>query len=68
MKITKTEKVWLFFVVLFYVLYNMPFVPAYGDPKGLMIHAALVLIPLWVSIYVGLIKVFRIYRIKEEKK
>ncbi len=67
MKITKTEKRWLFFVVLFYVLYNLPFVPAYNDPKGLVIHAALVLIPLWISVYAGLIRVFQIYKVKDKK-
>ncbi|MGM9612738.1 MAG: hypothetical protein ACI3XZ_04470 [Butyricicoccus sp.] len=68
MKVTKTEKRWLFAVVLFYVLYNLPTVPGYGDPHGLLIHAALTIIPLWVCIYIGLVKVFRIYRIRTETK
>ena len=29
MKITKTEKIWLVAVIIFYVCYNLPFVPAF---------------------------------------
>ncbi|MBS7225967.1 MAG: hypothetical protein KH050_11640 [Clostridiaceae bacterium] len=68
MKITKTEKHWLFAVVLFFALYNLPFVPGYGDARGALIHAALTLIPLWICIYVGLRRVFRIYRIRDNRK
>lgn len=65
MKITKTEKTWLFLTVLFYVLYNIPGVPAYLDAKGLLIHGALTVIPLWICVYVGLVKVLRKYRLKK---
>lgn len=65
MKITKTEKIWLGTVLLFYVLYNLPFVPAYGHAKATLIHSAITLIPLWISIYVGLVKVCRIYRLRK---
>lgn len=64
MKITKAEKIWLTAVILFYVGYNLPFVPAYGHAKATLIHALITLIPLWISIYVGLVRVCRIYRIK----
>lgn len=65
MKITKTEKIWLGAVLFFYICYNLPFVPAYGQPKAALIHAVITLIPLWISIYVGLFKVCRIYRLKD---
>lgn len=68
MKITKTEKLWLFFTVLFFALYNLPFVPAYGDERGMLLHAALTLFPLWLSIYIGLARVFRIYRVRNDGK
>lgn len=57
MKFTKTEKFWLLAVVLFYVLYNLPFVPGYDNPVGTLVHGILTLIPLWISVYVGLVKV-----------
>ena len=65
MKITKTEKIWLFLTVLFYVLYNIPGIPAYLDAKGLLIHGALTVIPLWICVYVGLVKILRKYRLKK---
>ena len=65
MKITKAEKIWLFLTVLFYVLYNIPGIPAYLDARGLLIHGALTVIPLWICVYVGLFKVLRKYRLKK---
>ena len=65
MKITKAEKIWLFLTVLFYVLYNIPGIPAYLDAKGLLIHGALTVVPLWICGYVGLFKVLRKYRLKK---
>ncbi len=65
MKITKTEKIWLAAVIILYVGYNLPFVPKYNDAPGLLIHAAITLIPLWVVIYVGLFRVFRIYKLRD---
>ncbi|UWG97875.1 hypothetical protein LPY66_03440 [Dehalobacter sp. DCM] len=50
----KTEKWWLILVVLFYVLYNIPGVPQYGDARGAIIHGALTIIPIWVIVYVGM--------------
>lgn len=66
MKMTKTEKIWLITVIVLYVCYNLPFVPAYNNAVGTLIHAAITLIPLWIAIYVGLVKVCRIYKIKEQ--
>ena len=68
MKLTKTEKIWLAVVIIFYVCYNLPFVPAYHHPKATLIHAAMTLVPLWIAIYVGLIKVCRIYKLREPKE
>ena len=65
MKVTKAEKIWLFLTVLFYGLYNIPGIPAYLDAKGLLIHGALTVIPLWICVYVGLVKVLRKYRLKK---
>ena len=65
MKITKAEKIWLFLTVLFYVLYNIPGIPAYLDARGLLIHGALTVVPLWICVYVGLFKVLRKYRLKK---
>lgn len=62
----KTEKVWLILVVLFYVLYNLPGVPAYGDTKGAVIHAVLTVVPLWIIIYVGMAKIFKQQKLKEK--
>lgn len=66
MKLTKTEKIWLGTVALFYVLYNLPFFPAYGETIPALLHGALTLIPLWCSIYIGLFRVFREQPLKEK--
>ncbi len=68
MKITKTEKIWLLVVTVFYLLYNLPYVPAYNDPNGMLIHGALTIIPIWVAVYVGMHKVYKIYKLKKISK
>lgn len=65
MKLTKTEVIWLALTVFFYVLYNLPGIPGYYDAHGLMIHALLTVLPLWICVYIGLVKVFRKYRLKK---
>ncbi len=55
----KTEKWWLILTVLFYVLYNFPGFPKYGDAKTAIWHAVFTIIPLWIVIYWGLIKVHK---------
>jgi hypothetical protein len=65
MKITKVEKIWLLVVTIFYLLYNLPYVPAYNDPKGMFIHAAVTIIPIWVFVYIGLNKVYKVYKLKK---
>ena len=66
MKITKTEKIWLALVVLFYLLYNFPGFPEYNDSVTTIIHGALTVIPIWVICYVGLVIVNRKYRIRKK--
>lgn len=66
MKFTKTEKIWLAVVILFFVLYNLPFVPKYNHSVAAIVHALITLIPLWIAVYVGLVKVCRIYRLRED--
>lgn len=52
----RAEKWWLGLVVLFYLLYNLPGVPPFGDAVGALWHGALTIIPLWIVIYVGLFR------------
>ena len=59
MKLSKTEKRWLISVLVFYTLYNLPFVPAYNQTIPALLHGLLTLIPLWAAIYIGLFRVFR---------
>ena len=68
MKITKTEKIWLTVVILLYAAYNLPYVPAYNSSLGAIIHGAITLIPLWIAVYVGLVKVCKIYKLKDQKE
>lgn len=65
MKITKVEKIWLSLTVVFFVLYNLPCIPGYGDARGLILHALLTVLPLWICIYVGLFKIMKTYRLKK---
>lgn len=65
MKLTKAEKIWLAAVIIFYACYNLPFVPAYGHAKATLIHGLITLIPLWIAVYIGLVKVCRIYRLRD---
>ena len=67
MKITKTEKIWLLLTVLFYGLYNLPGVPAYGNSRGMFIHALLTIVPIWILAYAGMARVYKIYKIKDQE-
>lgn len=60
----KTEKWWLILVVFFYLLYNLPGIPPYGDSIGALWHGALTLIPLWIIVYVGLFRLNSQRRLK----
>lgn len=66
MKLTRTEKIWLAVVIVFFALYNIPGVPAYGDSVGCIIHGCLTVVPLWIASFVGFRAVNRIYRLKED--
>lgn len=63
-----TEKWWLFLVVLFFVLYNLPGIPPYGNSRAALIHGGLTIIPLWITIYAGLFILFKQRRLKEHVK
>ena len=67
MKLKKSEKIWLAVVIIFYILYNLPFFPAYGNSTGAILHGILTLIPLWIAVYVGLVKSFRDYPLREDE-
>lgn len=65
MKLTRTEIVWLALTLLFFVLYNLPGLPAYGDARGLIVHALATVVPLWICVYWGLFRIFRKFRLKK---
>lgn len=66
MKVTKTEWFWLIITVVLYVLYNIPGLPPLGDSRGMIIHALLTVLPLWIAGYVGMSRVYRLYRLREQ--
>ena len=68
MKITKTEGIWLIITTILYIAYNIPGVPPYNQPTATLIHAALTVVPIWVITYIFLPKVYRIYKLRNEKK
>lgn len=61
----KIEKWWLGLIVLFFVLYNLPGVPAYHDQKAMLIHGALTIIPLWLVAYGGMIILHKQRRLRQ---
>jgi len=61
----KTEKWWLGLVVFFYLLYNLPGFPPYGDPIAAIWHGIFTLVPLWFVIYYGLFKLLRSRKFRE---
>ena len=67
MKLTKTEKIWIIVVAAFFILYNIPGVPPYGEPIPTFIHALLTVLPLWISVYIGLAKVYKIYKLRDDE-
>ncbi len=66
MKVTKTEKIWLAVVVVFYLLYNLPGVPPYGQAIPTIIHGVLTVVPIWIIVYIGLARVYKIYKLRDE--
>jgi len=67
MRVTKTEKIWLIVVTALYMLYNFPGLPAYNETVPMLIHAALTLIPLWAAVYIGMHKVYKVYKLRDTK-
>lgn len=68
MKVTKTEKIWLLLTVVFYILYNLPGVPPYGQAVPTIVHGLLTVLPLWVIVYIGLARVYKIYTLREDEE
>jgi len=66
MKLTRTEKIWLAVVTILYILYNIPGIPPYGEAIPTFIHGALTVIPLWIAVYIGLSRVYKIYQLNDD--
>lgn len=67
-KLKKNEKIWLISVIIFFFLYNMPFFPAYHHSRATVIHMLLTVIPLWISVYIGLIRICRNQKLKKKQE
>ncbi len=65
MKLLRSEKLWLATVTLFFLLFNAPGVPTYHDAVGLLVHALMTIVPLWVAVYVGLVAMARAWPLRE---
>lgn len=66
MKLTKTEKIWMIVTTVLYILYNIPGVPPYGEAVPTLVHAALTVLPLWIVVYIGLSRVYKIYKLRDD--
>lgn len=66
MKIGRTEKWWLAAVLFFWVFYNFPGFPAYGDIKGCIIHGIISFIGTFLSVFIGCKLTEREYPLKED--
>lgn len=66
MKLTKTEKIWMIVTTVLYILYNLPGVPPYGEAVPTLVHAALTVLPLWIVVYIGLSRVYKIYKLRDD--
>lgn len=65
---TKTEGIWLIITTTSTSPTTSPGVPPYNQPTATLIHAALTVLPIWVITYIFLPKVYRIYKLRNEKK
>jgi len=65
MRVTKSEKIWLVVVTALYALYNFPGLPAYNEAVPMLVHAALTVIPLWIAVYIGMHKVYKVYKLRD---
>ena len=43
-----------------------PRCPAYGEAIPTLIHALLTVVPIWIIVYVGLVRVYRIYKLRDD--
>lgn len=68
MKVTKQEIIWLACVVTAFALYNLPYFPPYYHPVMTVVHGVLTIGLLWISIYTGLRRTLRNYKLKEKKE
>ena len=66
MKLTKTEKIWMIVTAVLYILSNLPGVPPYGEAVPTLVHAALTVLPLWIVVYIGLSRVYKIYKLRDD--
>lgn len=67
MKLTRNEKIWLAVVAGFYILYNLPWVPRYGNAAGALVHGVLTLVPLWVAVFFGMFRMFREFPLRDKE-
>lgn len=67
MVITKFEKIWLAIVVALFVIYNIPGFPAYGDAMGCLVGGLIIVGAIWVVIYVGMNKLYKVQALNEEE-
>ena len=68
MKLSKAEKYWLATSAAFFILYNLPGVPAFGDARGLLLHGLFTVVPLWIVTYLGMFAISRKRSLKKRKK
>lgn len=68
MRITKTEKIWIALTVIFYIIYNIPGFPKYGDQVGAMLHGVILLVAMWLTVFIGAKMVYKLYPLKEQKE
>ena len=66
MVITKFEKIWLAIIVVLYVLYNIPGFPKYGDAMGCLISGLILVGGIWVAIYIGMAKLYKVQALNED--
>ena len=66
MKIGRTEKIWIVSVLFFWVFYNFPGFPAYGNVKGCIIHGLISFVGTFLTVFVGCKLTEREYPLKEE--
>ncbi len=64
MKLNRQEKIWLLLIIGIYIIYWLPFTPSYNNEAGAIIHDLVCLIPMWIIVYTGLIKMCKSQKAK----